>query len=418
MVGKDVTTVDLTRPEATVRVTGRRGRSAGAPVELTLPWAVAFRLQGSAVRGFAGDDLSNLLEDSETILFDRLHEDLPRIQPKSAKRIVSTFWEAVRSKLRQRGLLDLDGKLKVHVIVPYQYPQTLLESVREGCAGAEPAVLLQGFINEALALVMGFVRSPYFTSDTSGMTSARICLMTIEAGDLCNVVCFDYFKEQPARHFIRIQDFFKATCAELPARLKSTTWLDSTHGMFCLTPRELAEEHRKELEQTLNSATRPMVIRHSVNNAHELTLAGGTHLAACCLGQGESGDDFVISTAIDIGVQVNQSSMYALVRREGLAGERAYPHERVETFKLSRLSENDLEVNLYSGFSESLTDCVQLSSARIPVKDLSLSQKRSSAELTIAVSLDSPGHGTFGINRALDGQILAKGEFTLPGLIG
>lgn len=410
--------VDLTGPEASVSVRGKRGSSAGAPSEFTLPWAVAFRYRDSALLELAGEDVRNLVEDDDTILFDRLHEDLHRIQDaETQEKIIRTLWDAIRRNAAELKLLNSGGRAVAHVIVPYQYPQPLLESFREVCTTEERDIVLRGFINEAVAVAVGFVRSPYFSSDTSGMTSARICLIATDVPDDTTVVCFDYRKELPNRYFIRIQDFFHAPCASLAERMRSAAWLSGTHGLFSLATPRLGEEQSADLERALSRVVGPMVIRNTIDDVHMLKRNGATHLAACCLGQAKGNEEFVISAAADIGVQMNRRSIYPMVRREGVMGEREYPHEAVTIFKLNKLPDHELEVNLYGGFSGWVDESVQLASARISVEELAVQPKKSDLELIVTVKLESVGQGEFKIDRARGGVSLAVGEFTLPGLV-
>jgi hypothetical protein len=408
--------VDLTGPEAWISMFGTRGPAAESSSEFSLPWAVAFQYRDGSLLKLAGEDLRDLAEDDGTILFDCLHEDLHRIQDEKAReQIIRTFWDAIRLNTAERRQLPVGQRAVAHAIVPYQYPQPLLESFRAVCVSEERDLVLRGFINEAVAVVVGFVRSPYFIAETSGVTAARICLVVTDVPDDTMVICFDYRKELPAHCFIRIQDFFRTSCVGLAERMRSAAWLSDTHGLFSLASARLGEEQSVELERALGRVVGPMVVRNPIEDVRELRRSGATYLAACCLGRGEGDEEFVISAAADIGVQMNRESIYPIVRREASVGEREYPHEAVTIFKLNQLPEHELEVNLYSGFSGWVDDSVRLASARISVKELA--SQLNKAELIVTVNLKAVGHGVFRVDRAFDGRSLATGEFTLPGLV-
>lgn len=406
--------VDLTSAEVVAAAVPEASRPFDMSPEVKFPCAVAFRLQEGELKSFAGKQLVNLVEDDQTILFDYLHEDLHRLEDAELQdHLIETLWQALFDSATETNLISPPGKTLAFLTTPITYPQTLLERFRRRC-GQKDGLVLGGCINEALALTIGFLRSPYLSEVKDGPEPRKFNLLVATASGV-EVVAITYRKVAGStRHHVGIREFFRTSYEKLAARLQGFGGPRSTDSLISLESNSTDSQQRATLEIVLPSTG--FSVRHQTDDADWLKGVGAAYIAKCSLGHGDIEAEFFITAPTNIGVQLNQRVVCPVVHKDDLIKLEQFPYQASRTFAIRGASQQDVEINLYSGFSSRVAESVLLASGAFPARELN-SKRNSAVNLVVSVILESAGSGVFKIGLPSGEPVTSDRRFTLPGLV-
>jgi hypothetical protein len=416
--------LDLTSPVArAVLVDGVGGEVP--PGGLRLPWRVALRLEGDEILTLAGDEVADTRSDGRSLVFDRLDLDLQRIGDEQLQfDLAGGFWHTLCRRLEEHGMLEDGGHAAGYVITPHSYTPTLLRNFRAACA-SEPRMMVAGFVDEALALALGFVRSEHFDRavvEDGSSAHTSFCLVTAVGSEQVEVTYFNYCEEAAPRRRrrIEIRDFFRATSGDLGARLRSRQWPQELTGLFSelalIADRELPDVVRSDIERALAGAgCTPS--RYGVADLQRLKAGGVSVLANSALGRGDESCEYEVEAAVGIGVQVSREEICPVLPPETLARLHDFPHTARKAFRLRAGPSERLELRLCCGFTGRADEALTLGSVALNPGDLGALRPSSPADLVVTVSLDTPGGGDFSVSTFPEGVEIGRASFTLPGLI-
>jgi hypothetical protein len=318
------------------------------------------------------------------------------------------------------GLIDGRRQAVGYVIPNRRFPLTLLESFREECADDE-ICKLAGFAHEALALVIGFIRSNIFQEAAVEIDSSvptTLCLVMTYDEDDIDVVCFDYYRTAPANHRILIRDFFNTTCAGLAESLRGSDWLGEPSVLFSLETPSLPENQQALLNTTLDAVSLNLWNRRcSALDAHELKIEGCAYIARCSVGRGEIANQYIIETSYQIGMQINQKQFHPVLTKEELSAVKEFPQTFRRAFKLKGKAGNEMRISFYSGYVGWINDSTPLGQLRLSKNELTILSRNASAALLVSVTLDAPGSGQCRLELLPGKRLIGDLPFRLSGLV-
>lgn len=395
-----------------------RGWQLESGMDMTPTLAVRLDEPGT-LRVLAGEEAMEAREDNSTLIFEQPARDLPLIEDAELQALLlSGFWRSVGQGLTSRGLMRAGEQAVGYVVPPYCFPLPLLESLRASCAGESPLKLV-GIVQEAAALVLGFLRSEAFQPGApvaAADAPVTICLVVASEEQAVDVVCFDHARVTPTRHRVLIRDFFQTTCAELSARLRDCDWLGTFSLLVIVEDPALPQSAQSALDAPLQAITDGVARRHlRTPAASEMKLRGGAHVALCAAGVAPDEQEYDVAHACHIGLQIDQQHFQPVIHKEAWAGLTEFPHLAAQAFRLRGSPGNALRLNFYSGYSTRVADAVPLGHAMLGQEELA--QLSGAAALAAAVRLDAPGGGEFLLGLLPENRALRRQAFTLPGLV-
>lgn len=388
--------------------------------ELSLPARLAVRQeQADVLRVMAGEEAAEAREDAGTLVFEQPARDLPLMEdPELQTLLLAGFWRALTSELLLRGLLR-DGEQAAGYVVPsHRFPLPLLECFRAAGAGERP-LKLSGFVREAAALVLGFLRSEAFRSEAGAMQSGApltICLVAPSDEQAVDVACFDYERETPTCQRVLIRDFFQTTRAEASERLRDCDWLGGLSLLVLVEHPALHASAQSAFRATLEAVAAGVACpRWQLDTAPKLKLYGGAHVALCAAGRAPDEQEYDISHVCHIGLQIDQQHFRPIVTKDAWSHLTGFPHLAAQAFRLRGHPGNAMRLNFYSGYSTRVADAVPLGHTILRQEDVT--RLTGPATLTAAVRLDTPGSGEFLLGLLPENRVLCRQAFTLPGLV-
>jgi hypothetical protein len=419
MKSEQIVVVDWTRSAGRVGVLSESVHGWQLESELNLaPRLVVRHGQGNALRVLAGEQATEARADANTLIFEQPARDLPHIEdPELQTSLLSGFWSALGQNLVERGLLRFDKQAVGYVVPPHRFPQPLLERFRASCAGDGP-LKFSGSVDEAAALVIGFVRSEAFHPEESDRLSdvpIKVgCVVGVEE-QMVDVVFFDYTRAARAVHRIVIRDFFQTSCAELSTRLRECDWLGAFSLLVLIEGPALSATAQAALNAPLQAlAVGATYERRSLSNASQLKLRGAAHVALCATGYATDEPVYEVSHACHVGMQIDQQHFQPIISKQSWTELAEFPYLAAQAFHLRGMPGNALRLNLYSGYSTMVADAVPLGHTMLWQEDLA---QLAGAALTATVRLDAPSSGEFVLGVMPENYILRRQPFTLPGLV-
>lgn len=420
MNSQQIVVVDWTRSAARVGVFAQsvRGWQLQSEVNL-LPRLVVRREQGDALRVLAGEKATEIREDANTLAFEQPARDLSRIEdPELQSLLLAGFWHSLGQSLVERGHLRADNEAASYVVPPHQFSQPLLERFRISCAAERPLKFL-GSVQEAVALVIGFLRSETLhPEDAAAPSNEPVTIGFVVACDeqTIDVVCFDYTRATRALHRVVIRDFFQSTCAELSTRLHECDWLGLFSQLVIVEDPALPAAVQAALSVPLQAiAAGVRLQRHQLPAVSQLKLRGAAHIALCALGYTLDEHQYDIAHACHIGVQIDQQHFQPVISKDEWAQLTEFPYLAAQAFHLRGQPGSALRVNLYSGYSTGVADAVPLGHTMLWQEDLA--QVAGATALIAAIRLDAPSGGEFSVGLMPENRALLRQPFTLPALV-
>jgi hypothetical protein len=417
MKQEQIVIVDWSRSATQVGVFAETARGWQLQSEMTMAARLVVMNQlGGEPCVLAGDQAANATADGETLIFEQPAVDLPRLEdPELQTLLLAGFWRGLGENLNARELLRADCPAAGYLVTPYRFSQALLQKFRACCA-AERSLKFCGHVHEAAALAVGFLRSEIFEDAMPAAGPVTLCLVVAASEQKIDVVCLDYTRAAGALHRIVIRDFFQTTCAQLSERLHECDWLGLFSRMFILQEPSLKEDIQAALNAPLQAiAAGCSCDRHQWAGASQLKLRGAAHIGLCAGGQAPDEQEYDVTHACHIGVQIDQQHFQPVIHKDEWARLTEFPYLAAQAFRLSGRPGNALRLNFCSGYSTSVAEAASLGHAMLWHEDLA---QLEGAALTAAVRLDAPGDGEFLLGLMPENRALRRQEFTLPGLVG
>lgn len=420
MIGRTLIVVDWKSREARVAIFAERfpGFELLSEFSTSTRCVICYEHSG-VISNRAGADAVDIQEDERTIVFDRLGRDLSRIDdPELQTELLNCFWHELHQELLQRRILVEGQAAPVFVIPPVRFPPALLERFRVECAKETPLRLI-GFINPAVALVLGFLRSAEVSGQLVqivGQDQATVCLVVASGELTVDVVCFDYAFASPRQHRILVRDHFQTTCEGLLSRLQKCDWLGSFSRLVVIEDLTLPQSAQSTLNVPLDAISDAVTPHHrKLANASQLSLKGAAHVALSATGRAPDEQLYEIMRACHIGLQIDKQSFEPIIAKNSWKTETEFPLFAAQTFRVLGRPGDALRLNLYGGYSTRVADAVPLGQTMMAQEEL--------AELTVAgvftavVRLDTPDSGEFVLGILPENRALSRQSFSLPGLV-
>lgn len=407
---------DLARDAARVGLAALGDQSVEVPAEFALPQRVALVLGDAGIVALAGGAAAGARTDAHTLVFNRLQKSLPRVGDSELRsRLAAANWGALCEELTGRGLVGPEGCVG-YVIPHHLSTQPLLEEFRAACAAS--SVRPVGFVHEAAALALGFVRSPLLTKTLDGGGGrATFCLLVASDESEVDVVCFDYSAEHPPRRELLIRDFFHADCAGLSKSLEGRSWAAGITHLVSVEDEAVEAESLAPLVALFKAdGARVEKRRFKASAARRLKIGGAAHVARCCHGRGGAGEEYSISNAYGIGVQTDRKRFHPIIDGLTASAVEDFPRRAEQTFALRGQPGAQLRLDLRCGYSDRVAETIPLGVATVGVSDLARRAGRGEA-VNVAVTLDAPGAGQFTLESATTRRPLASLPFVLPSLV-
>lgn len=419
MTRERIIIADFTREAARIGVTDSEAQAVVILDEFEFPLRAAVRQTATEVLAFAGDEARDIRRDAHTLVFNRLHDLLLRMEDVELQSyLTEALWRTLCNSLTQRGVIDAARPNIGYIIPPYLSSRPLLENIRSSCA-EERRVRMAGFAHEAAALVVGFLRSALFkSSEVASHSNETTCLVVAYDEQDIDVICFDYAKESAIRHQVRVRDFFRVSQTELSDRFARSDWLNSLSRLISVEATSMSGEAGRDLMKILKPFTgSASQHRYRTGGAHKLKIKGAAYIAQCCLGRGRAADEYVVSTAYHVGVQLNREAFHPLLTKNEMARIDSYPHRCVQPFTIRGEPGEQLQLSLLCGYSDQMSEATLLGRATMSGQDLSAVMHKGDAILMTLLRFDAPGCGELVLGSLLDNKIIARQPFVLPGLV-
>lgn len=356
--------------------------------------------------------------ESATLIFDPVR-DLPRLDDRELQTLlVSGFWRSVSEGLVSRGILRPNESIDGYVVPSHRFPLSLVNQIRETCAGLRPLPLV-GLANEAAALVLGFLRAETCHLEaaiTQPGSSVTACLVVALDEETVDVVCFDYERTTLTQQRILIRDFFQTTCSALSTRLRDCDWLGSFSEVVVVEDPALSPAAQSTINAPLQAIGDGVLPRRQQTiAASQFKLRGGAHIALCASGRAPDQQEYDLAHACHIGLQIDQEYFQPLFGKDEWAEVTEFPHFAAQAFRLRGSPGASLRLNLCSGYSTRVADAVVLGHTTLSRDDLA--QLTGARSLTAAVRLDAKGSGEFLFGLMPENRALRRQTFELPGLV-
>ena len=408
---------DLTREVARVGLAALDDPTVEVSADFGLPQRVAIRQEEAGLITLAGEEEASVRSDARTLVFNRLHKLLPRVGDAELRsRLIGALWRALCEELEKSGLVRPEGNCVGYVIPHHLSTQPLLEEFRAVCAGA--SVQPVGFVHEAAALILGFVRSPLFPKVfPTGGERATICLVVAYDEMGVDVACFDYSDARPPRRELVIRDFFHSTCVGLKKALEGRAWSGAVTHLISVEDEEVAGGALAALVAVLQGDDGAAAKkRFQTPGAHRLKIKGAAYVAQCCHGRGDPAAEFSISSAYNVGVQIDLKRFHPIMDGQQASMVYDFPRRAAQTFALQGQPGGELRLNLCCGYSERMAEAIPLGVMGVATGELARGAGRGAA-VTVAVTLDAPGGGQFMLETPETGRPLGSQSFVLPSLV-
>lgn len=408
---------DLTRAEARVGLATLGESAVEVPDDFRVPQRVAVRQGATGLSTVGGEAAADARADAHTVVFNRLHKLLPRMGDAGLRsRLAAAAWGALCLGLERRGFVEPATRAAAYVIPHHLSTQTLLEEFRTACAGA--SVRPVGFVHEAAALVLGFVRAPLLPEAfPAGDQRATICLVVAYDETGVEVACFDHSAAGTARRRLLIRDFFHTTCVGLKKALEGRPWAGAVTHFVSVEDEGVRGGALEALIEVLQSggagATKKRV---QTQGAHRLKIEGAAYVAQCCHGRGDPSEEYSVSNAYSVGVQVDSKRFHAVLDGQEASAADHFPRRASQTFALQGQHGGKLRLNLCCGYSGRISEAIPLGDVVLPAGEFGRGVSRKPA-VTVAVVLDATGGGQFVLETAGTKRPLATQSFVLPGLL-
>jgi hypothetical protein len=415
-VAERIIIADLTRERAQVGLASPDSPGVEVPEEFSLPQRAIIRQETAGLLTLAGDAAAGIQSDANTLVFNRLHRLLARVGDGELRsHLAGALWGALCEELEARGLTDSTGSSAVYAILHHLSPQPLLDDFRAACAGA--SVPLHGFVHEGAALVLGFIRSAMFPKVFSGdEVRATVCLVVAYAETGVDVVCFDHEVTATTRRELVLRDFFHSNSVSLAKALDGRDWWGAVTHFISVEDVAMSEAEQEQVAATMRiaSGVKATKKRFQTARAQRIKIKGAAYVARCCHGRGDPTEEYLISNAYHVGVQINRERFHpVLAMREALLTNQ-FPHRAAQTFSLRGQSGGQLRVNVCCGYSGRMGEAIIL--GVMTTGDLTRPAGREFA-FTVAFTLDAPGGGQFMLETVDSRQPLGSQNFILPGLV-
>lgn len=403
--------VDWTRKPARAGVFTRGSGGLRLKKESIIQTSIAIRCESGTLEILFGDEAEDLQEDSRTLVFQHPELALPRIEDRELQaQLIMGFWRALEQKLMRDGLLEAGSEAVGYLIVPHNFPPSILDIVRENCSG-ERSVKLIGIAHSAAALVLGFLRLEQVSTVTDSLANpATTCLVVAHEESLVEVVCFDQ-SLTAARLNITIRDFFQTTSREFSARLRDCDWLGIFTRTVLIADEKLPAKSHAMIATPLSAVTDGMQPQEVLwPGSSHVKLMGGAYLAACASRLVNDSQECSISHTLKVGVQIGKEFFHSIIpsnNRDACIAAQA--------FKLQGRIGNTLRLSFWCGYSTRVSDATPLGNALLTRSDLN--ELTHSSSLGVVVQLDSPGSGEFLVGIMPENRMVRRLPFRLPPLM-
>ncbi|MEK6280186.1 MAG: hypothetical protein AABN95_07500 [Acidobacteriota bacterium] len=409
--------VDWTNSAARVAVIVLSLRGFELRSEFTIPTRTAVRHEHSGtIRNLVGADAVGIQQDESTIVFEQPGRALPIIEdPDLQTELLKGFWHTLHQALAQKGIIGEGQAAAVYVIPPLRFPPSLLESFRAVCANETP-LLLGGFTNAAAALVLGCLRLDAANEVLAkhGSEQITVCL-AVASNSTVDIACFDYALAEPKQHIILIRDFFQTTGEDLSSRLHDCDWLGAFTLLLLIEDPGLTDLAKARITVPLEAiADRVQIRLWQSSAASRLKLSGCAQIARF-VGGATDGEQYELTHACNLGVQIDGSRFHPIVSKESWSRFVEFPNYSAQPFILSSEPASALRLNFCCGYSTRVADATPLGYAVLSHSDLGAVKKATS--LTAAIRLDTRGSGEFLLGLMPENRVLRRQPFVLPGLV-
>jgi hypothetical protein len=419
MSQEQIIIADLTEEMTRIGITASDVANVIIPANFDFPLRAAVRNTASGLLTLAGREAADVKADAQTLVFNRLNRLLPRIEDAELQSQLSgALWTAFCNALSGDGLID-SGKRSVGYVIPHHLStQSLLENFRMASAG-ESRVRMCGYVNETAALVMGFLRSLNFKLDELDFSSMKTVFLIV-AHDEQNIetVCFNYYRESASRHYIVVRDFFHTNASELYERFAEGDWLKDLSLIISVENASISEEARRGLIGGLEPlASTAEKKRYYTGGTRKLKIKGAAYIAQFCEGRIASPDEYHISTAFNVGIQLDQQRFRSLLTKDEIATVETYPHQVAQPFHISGEPGAELSINLLCSYGEQVKDSILLCRMKITGEALAAVARAKDPIIISVLRFDSPGSGEIVLGLVSGNQTLERRRFVLPGLV-
>ncbi|HJQ70920.1 MAG TPA: hypothetical protein VKA70_18235 [Blastocatellia bacterium] len=385
------------------------------------PFRVAVRNTGGDLITLAGQECDGIVEDDQTLLFDNLGLHLPRIEDEELQqRIISAFWKSLCDALAERKLVESAGAMAAYVICPYNWPAPLLERFREACAG-ERRINPVGFPNEAVSLLVGrmqdvelrkLVRSLYSSTPMS------LCLVVAGNDDLMDVCRFDLSLGEGDEQEIVIQDFFRAKQTNPTDKLKSRDWSGQPTTLFLLEGMRSLDGDQKKLADRLEGVFQQVEEKQCpLPHLQSLKLRGAAYIAQCAGRSNRVEDRYLVQTAYNIGVRVNQARFHPIIRKSELVTATRFPFDAEQSFSLKGRPGSEMRIEAHCGYSDLVDESTPIARFTLSAEEIASVTADRKARLVASVAVVSPGSGRITLRVVPGEQTIGSKEFVLPALM-
>ena len=373
---------------------------------------------GDGLITLACDEAMEASDDDRTIVFDDVIYDLPRIEaPDLQAHLMRACWNALYRLLAQRGLLSDRDKAVCFMIFRQAYPTPLLERWREVCA-EQRQLKLAGFTHEAAALLIGFLRSEFFAQAQAKLAPGdrvSACLVAAGSDSEVEVIHFDYALESGTRRRLLVHEYFRVTCGDLPARITRCDWLGDLSSIFMLMNSSLDNQSHKALKIFLSALpANADNQRFQVSALPDLKLIGAIYIALCRIGRGDPQSEYVIETACNIGVRINQRKIHPIIRKEDFSRITEFPYTAFRTFKLKGKPGGGFRMNFYCGQSNLIAEATSLGGLSLPQQTSETLSFDKDTVFASAVRLDSPESGEITVGVFPEDKLVGSMPFKIP----
>ncbi|HEX8174605.1 MAG TPA: hypothetical protein VF543_05745 [Pyrinomonadaceae bacterium] len=419
MAQEQIIIADLTKEMTRIGITSTDTGKVIVPENFNFPLRVAVRHSPSGLLTLAGDEVTDAKADAQTLVFNRLNRLLPRIEDEELQvQLSSALWSALCTTLARDGLIDSEKRNVGYIIPHHLSTQSLLENFRIASAG-ENRVSICGYVHEATALVIGFLRSLNFKLDEMDFSSMKtILLILVHDEQNIEVVCFNYAKESASHHHILVRDFFHTSGDQLYERFAESDWLKDLSLIISVENASIPEEGRRGLISSLEPlAGATAKKRYYTGGTAKLKIKGAAYIAQCCEGQTTASDEYHIATAFNVGIQIDQQRFHPLLTKDEMAGIETYPHQIAQPFKISGEPGPELSINLLCGYGEQVRDSILLCRMKITGDSLAKITREKEPLILVVLRFDSPGSGEVVLGPVSGNQTLERRKFILPGLV-